>query len=429
MINKYKFSIVVSLLSFLGFSQSYLDGIFVLNEGNMGSNAASVSFISANNQVTNNIYGISNNNNPLGDVGQSIGFYGDIAMVVLNFSNSVKVVNRETFVSVTSIEAGLTNPRYVEFYQNKAYVTCWGDGTVTTDDYLAVINLTTYQVESTIPMPEGVEKIEEVNGKLYVAHQGGYGYGTTISVVNPVTSSIEATINVGDVPNAMVVKGNYLYVLSGGMPSWSSNGETAGKLHKIDLGTNAVVSEFTFSGVQHPLHLSSDANYLYYTIDANVYRMAFTDLTLPTSAYITTPVTDFLGIYGLDVIDGKIYIADANGYAAQGFAHLYNADGTFLTTHALGNIPNHFYKSNTSNLGGNDLTEVVFKVYPNPAVTTVFIATDKDVNVVIYDLSGKKVKEELYTLSGIDVSGLQAGIYMMEIRNENQKQTVKLAIK
>ncbi|ESU22878.1 hypothetical protein FEDK69T_17810 [Flavobacterium enshiense DK69] len=429
MMNKYLFFLALFIFSLKGLSQSYLDGIFVLNEGNMGSNAASVSFISQNNQVVDNIYGLRNNNSPLGDVGQSIGFHGNIAMIVLNFSNAIKVVDRETFVLEATINTGLTNPRYVEFFGNKAYVTCWGDGNVTTDDYLAVIDLGTYQVESTIPMPEGVERIEEVNGKLYVAHLGGYGYGSTVTVVNPQTSAIETTIAVGDLPNSMIVKGNYLYVLSGGMPFWSPNAETTGKLSKVDLGTNTVVSEFVFSGIQHPLHLSADADYLYYTIDSNVYRVSFSDTGLPSTVFINTPVTDQLGIYGMDVIDNKIYIADANGYAANGFAHVYNNSGTLLATHTLGNIPNHFYKTNQSNLSNEEYKAVKFTVYPNPTAETVFIQTDKNVNVAIYDLTGKKIKSEPYTFAGINVSGLPKGVYLMEIVDKKQKQVVKLVVK
>lgn len=427
--NKYFFSSAFLLISFLGFSQSYFDGIFVLNEGNMGSNSASVSFIDNNNQLANNIYALKNNNAPLGDVGQSIGFHGDIALIVLNYSNSIKVVKSETLVLEATISTGLINPRYVEFYQNKAYVTCWGDGNSTTDDYLAVISLDTYQIVSTIPMAEGVEEIKEINGKLYVIQQGGYGYGTTVSVVNPLISAIETTINVGDVPNSMIVKDGFLYVLSGGMPFWSSNGETAGKLHKIDLATNTVVSELTFPGILHPSHLNADANNLYYTIDSAVYKMPFSASALPAAAYINTPVTDFLGIYGMDVIDDRIYVADANGYAANGYAYVYSATGNLLYTHTLGNIPNHFYKSKESNLGNNDPLSLQFTVYPNPAVSTVFVATDKNVTVRIYDLSGKVVKNESYVVTGIDVSDLQKGIYIMEITHENKKQVVKLAVK
>jgi uncharacterized protein DUF5074/type IX secretion system substrate protein len=423
----YSLSVALFLISFACFSQSYLDGIFVLNEGNMGSNSASVSFITQDNQVVNNVFGTANNNAVLGDVGQSMNSYGENTFIVLNFSNAIKVVSKETFTSVAAIETGLINPRYMAFYQNKGYVTCWGDGTIATDDYIAVINLTTYQVESTIAMPEGVEHIEEVNGKLYVAHQGGYGYGTTLSIVDIATLNV-STIPVGDIPNSMVVKDNYLYVLCGGMPSWSPS-ETSGKLVKINLADNTIATELPFTNNQHPMHLNLEGNNLYYALGSDIYKMPVTDAVLPITALTTTPIQDFLGIYGLDVINNKIYVADANGFAGSGFAHIYNTDGTFVSTHAVGDIPNHFYESKHSNLNVNDAEVLTAtSLYPNPATTTFYIKSNKNVTVTIYDFTGKVVKSEVYSPSGVDVSSLSKGIYIVEMSFENQKQISKLAI-
>lgn len=428
---KYTLSIALLLISFVGFSQSYLDGIIVLNEGNMGSNSASVSFINENNEVVNNIFGSANANAPLGDVGQSISFHNDKAFIILNYSNAIKVVDSETFVVSSTIQTGLVNPRYMTFYQNKGYVTCWGDGTVTTDDYLAVINLTTYQVESTIAMPEGVEQIKEINGKLYVTQIGGYGYGTTLSIVDVDTQNL-TTIPVGDLPSSMIVKDNFLYVLCLGLPSWSGQSETPGKLVKIDLNDNTIVANLSFNGITHPRNLTADTANLYYTIGGDIYKMPFTNTALPTTSFITTPVyaDEYSGIYGLDVIDSKIYVADSNGYAASGFAHIYNTSGSFVTTKTLGNIPNRFYKSKESALGINDNVQIVaISLYPNPATTTFYIKSEKKVAVKMYDFTGEMVKNEDYSPSGIDVSALAKGIYIVEINAGNQKQISKLVVR
>jgi len=66
------------------------------------------------------------------------------------------------------------------------------------DDFVAVIDLATNTVESTIPVSEGPEHIESIDGKLYVSHKGGYGYGTTISVIDA-ANTVASTITVGDV--------------------------------------------------------------------------------------------------------------------------------------------------------------------------------------------------------------------------------------
>jgi hypothetical protein len=74
----------------------------------------------------------------LGDTGQDIGLYNDLAFVVLNYSNKIEVINRYTMVHVATIDSGLSNPRFIAFW--KGYVTNWGNGGSATDDYVAVVN-------------------------------------------------------------------------------------------------------------------------------------------------------------------------------------------------------------------------------------------------------------------------------------------------
>jgi hypothetical protein len=46
----------------------------------------------------------------LGDTGQDVGLYNDLAFVVLNYSNKIKVINRYTMAHVATIDSGLSNP-------------------------------------------------------------------------------------------------------------------------------------------------------------------------------------------------------------------------------------------------------------------------------------------------------------------------------
>lgn len=180
-----------------------------------------------------------------------MGFNDDLAYVVLNYSNKIEVVNRYTFESVATINAGLDNPRYIAFENGKGYVTNWADPIDTTDDYVAVVDLSTNTVISTIAVAEGPENIIEENDMIYVAHEGGYGYGNTITVINPNTDAVSTTITVGDVPNAMDEENGKLYVICGGVPSWGGT-ETSGELNIINLADNTVETTYTFSGMVHP---------------------------------------------------------------------------------------------------------------------------------------------------------------------------------
>lgn len=122
--------LAASLLSFTAlpvFGQSFNDGVFILNEGGAGSNNASVSFLSNTGNLQNNIYATVNPTvGALGDTAQNMAIHGDYAYIVLNISNTIKIVNSQTFQHVATINTGLNNPRYMTFSNGKAYVTNWG---------------------------------------------------------------------------------------------------------------------------------------------------------------------------------------------------------------------------------------------------------------------------------------------------------------
>jgi hypothetical protein len=158
----------------------YDKGALILNQGGFFKGNASVSYLS-DDFVTqqNNIFSLVNPTITLGDTAQDIGFNGDLAFIVLNVSNKIEVVNRYTMKHVATIKTGLNNPRYIAFSNGKGFVTNWGDGGNTADDYVAVVNLSNYSTTK-IPVAEGPERIIADNNKLYVAHAGGFGYGNTI---------------------------------------------------------------------------------------------------------------------------------------------------------------------------------------------------------------------------------------------------------
>ena len=321
---------------------AYDNGVLILNEGNFGVPNASISFLSYD--MTNfqaNAFAAVNPNITLGDVAQDIGFYDDYAFVVVNNSQKVEVLNRYTLEHVTSITEGFSNPRYIAFANGNAYVTNWGDGSNTEDDYVAVIDVNSLAVTATIPVAEGPEHILAENGNLYIAHEGGYGYGNSISVINASTNTVTTTIAVSDVPNSIVEEDNKLFVLCGGMPSWSGS-ETAGALVTIDLATNTVESTLEFS-TEHPSNLVEENDVLYYTVDAGIYKTPISSGALATEEFFSITDQGVYGIYSFAVEDNKIFIGDAADYSANGTVYVYDINGVVLADYSVGVIPTGFY--------------------------------------------------------------------------------------
>lgn len=319
---------------------TYDNGALILNQGGFGKGNASVSYLS-DDFVTqqNNIFSLVNPTITLGDTGQDIGLNGDLAFIVLNVSNKIEVVNRYTMAHVATIATGLDNPRYIAFSNGKAFVTNWGDGGSISDDYVAVLNLSTYAVITNIPVAEGPERIIENNNKLYVAHLGGWGSGKTISVINATDNTLSTTINVGDRPNSLEINNSSLYVICGGNPSYTGT-ETAGSLVKINLANNTVSSTINFPAATHPSNLDIVDSAVYYTLDSAIYKSTVAATTLPTTPLFTATGE---GIYSFAVNNNKIYVGDAGDNNSNGKVYIYSTTGTLEHNYTVGIIPAGFY--------------------------------------------------------------------------------------
>jgi YVTN family beta-propeller protein len=321
---------------------NYDNGVLILNQGGFGVGNASVSYLSNDMMLENNIFSGVNGGAVLGDVGQDIGLIGDLAYIVLNNSAKIEIVNRYTFQRVGTISTGLNNPRYIAFSDGKAFVTNWGNGGSTTEDYVAVIDLQTNLVTANIPVAEGPERIVANNGKLYVAHAGGYGFGHSVTVINAANNTVVTSIPVGDVPNSLDIEDNKLYVLSGGQPSWAEP-DTTGKLQVIDMANNTVTSTMTFGNITHPANLIVDGNTIYYTVDSGVYKMDRNASTLPATPLFTTTAQGAYGIYSLALNGDRIYLGDAGDYNSNGKVYVYSLAGQLQNTSTVGVIPAGFY--------------------------------------------------------------------------------------
>lgn len=220
-------------------------------------------------------------------------------------------------------------------YNGKGYVSNWGDPLNTTDDFIAVVSLSTNTVLKTIPVGEGPEKMIINGDKLYVCLQGGFGTNDQVVVIGTSDDTVQANLTVGDVPNSIVTdsKGD-LWVLCGGNPSWTGN-ETPGFLYKIVSGNNAL-SSFEFGLSEHPSLLNEDMGKLYYSLNGEVFQMNDSDENLPADAL--AGLSGFY--YSMRVHNAELYATDAGDYASEGSLKVFTiSSGSLLETITTGIIP------------------------------------------------------------------------------------------
>jgi hypothetical protein len=195
--------------------------IYVLNNGNMGSNDASLSMYNIeNNTVTKDAFE-ARNGRRLGDTGQDIIVYGSKMYITVSGESTIEVTDLEA-KTIKQIKTD-DQPRYLAIHEGKVYVTYY-------TGYVARIDTASLNVEAKVQVGRNPEQLTVANGKLYVANSGGADYGTevgydkTVSVVDIASftelKKIEVVLNPTDIEsddagNIFVIsKGNYFDILN-----------------------------------------------------------------------------------------------------------------------------------------------------------------------------------------------------------------------
>lgn len=327
-------------------SGAFTDGIFILNEGNFGQGNSTVSFLDQQaGNITHDIFNAVNEE-ALGDTATDIGFYEDLAFIVLNASNIIQIVDRHTFEAVATIDTDLNNPRKIAFLDGMVYVTNWGEGANPDDDFVAVFNAENYELLTTIAVEEGPEDILEQGNRIFVAHQGGWSFNNIVSVIS--NYEVVKIIEVGEGPNSMAAGNEYLWVSSSGLPSYL--GETAGSISKISLSTLDIVQDYAFERVEeHPNHLDLENGRVYFTLDREVYSFMTSENSLPA---IPDFILDEVGyLYGFTIYEGKAYATSADpAFTGNGKLYIYEAEtGSLSASYDTGINPNGVFFNREQN--------------------------------------------------------------------------------
>lgn len=332
-------------------------GLYMLNEGNMGSNKCTLDYLDlATGVYTRNIYPSRNPNQvmELGDVGNDIKIYGNSLWMVINMSNKVEVANAMTAVSRGHVD--IPNCRYVTFDGGYAYVSSYvGEiGAESVVGGVYKVDTTSLQVVSKVNVGYQPDELVVNDGKLYVANSGGYealqgrGYDRRVSVIDLATFRHEYDIDVA--PNLSLIRADQygrLWVASrgnyGNYPPrlYLLEKNAAGKMVRSD-SIDTSVSGMCFEG---------DSIYYYGTTTGSNHKPVNTfgiiDIAkkeIVNTHLITEPEDNAIKTaYGILVhpITHDIYIADATNYVSSGKLYCFDREGNFKWFTWTGDIPGH----------------------------------------------------------------------------------------
>jgi hypothetical protein len=337
-------TVVFLLASFLSCSKEkshsidITKGALIANEGNFGHSDASVSYYNyEKDSVYEDIFSTVNGR-ALGDVLQSICINGDRTYLVVNSSNKIEVVSSKNFESAGVIK-GVSMPRYMTVFDNKGYVSCWGDSS------LKVIDLNSLNVTSSIHAGSGPEKMLIYQDKLFLANCGGYGTDSTLSVIDLNSGTLLHTLTVGYNPYDITIDKNHsLWVVCYGKAVYGQDykliDSSASELVKINPNNYTIDKRITISDTKHAMYVevSADSNDLYFGGGFAFGAIFKLSISNPEAEPVLF-CNDYAYGFNINPSNGEVYVTIAPSYIDAGILKRYNAEGNLLGTYSTGISP------------------------------------------------------------------------------------------
>jgi len=309
-------------------------GAYILNQGNYGSNDASLShFDMSNGKLIKNLFS-GTNNQALGDCAQDMIGVGQCIVISVYNSKVIYIVNSVGKLLYDPISFTNRSPRYLAYDNDYIYVSFY-------EGYLGRISRSTAKYVDEVQVGRNPEQIAVSDGKIYVANSGGLDYpdyDSTVSVVDAKTFKVTATIDVVTNPTDMTIDGDGdLYLISKG-----DYGAVPNTLQRINTRTDKVENTFDFvatamsigkDGIMYILSSQYDASWNAVT---KFYKFDTKTEKLIGEFVLQTPVENPYSIYCTKVND-YIFIGSSD-YVSEGSISIYNSEGKQLTSFKSGGI-------------------------------------------------------------------------------------------
>ena len=344
---------------------SKIAGMYLVNEGNMGSNKCTLDYL----DYTEGIYmrNIYPERNPtvvkeLGDVGNDVQIYGNKLYIIVNCSNKVEVLDARTGVRIKQIE--IPNCRYICFRREHAYVSSYVAGVLIDPNAplgaVFKIDTASLQVVDKVTVGYQPEEMVVLGDYLYVANSGGYRvpyYDNTVSVVGFEGFRQEQQIVVGlNLHRIKADKYGKLWVSSRGNYNdiYSPYGSVPSNLFVLDkrVGYNEMIVTDTINVPCSNMAIHGDSLYLYSHDYDNITQqstLTYGIINIKTKKVVSknfiTDGTekDIKMPYGISIHPetGDIYVTDAKNYVSTGTLSCYNKEGKRKWRVSTGDIPAH----------------------------------------------------------------------------------------
>ncbi len=334
-------------------------GMYVLNEGNMGSNKCTLDYLDLSDTIIHYQRNIYAERNPgevkeLGDVGNDIQIYGSRLWLVINCSNKVEVCRASDAVKIGKIN--IPNCRYVTFDGGYAYVSSYvgpvAVGSNAPRGMVYKVDTLTLQKVDSVVVGYQPEEMAVYRGKLYVANSGGYNvpdYDNTVSVVDLASMRVERQIEVAvNLHRLRLDRHGQLWVTSRG----DYNNQLSNLYCLAPDAQGQMVLNGRMDAQVSDLCIVGDSLYFYgvgYNEVTKENTRSYGIVDVRRHQLVSTSLSDSQELqkmrmpYGIIVhpANRDFYLMDAKNYVSSGELLHFHADGTFDYKVRTGDIPGH----------------------------------------------------------------------------------------
>lgn len=325
--------------------KSEVVGFYLLNEGTMGMNNASLDFVDLRSGEYVSDYFMQQNPEmslELGDVGNDLLIAGDYLVIALNGSGLVEIADASTARHIA--EVPVPECRYLMEADGYLYVTSYAGGGT-----LYKISMEDFSIAGRLGVGHDPEQLHFHDGLVYVLNSGGLQYdpatGTTayeqtVSVVDAASFEVVRTVDTGYRNLYKVIcAGNTEYMTSRG-----DYGADPGAVFSYDRATDQTVliasmpvsNWCSYDGTVYTQSTTYDENW-----NPQMSFGILKDGSYEESEFLDLSGTGISSCYGMDVnpSNGDFVLTDAGDYTTPGTVHYFNADGSLSWSHTAGVCP------------------------------------------------------------------------------------------
>ncbi len=312
-----------------------IEGALILNQGNYDKQIEG-SFTLIDYAATSSYQDLFQraNGRSLGASPQGGVVYGDKIYLGIYSSNTIEVIDRNTYKSVKQIS--LTNsegqsPRSLIAKDGKVYVSMF-------NGYVSRLDTLSLEIDKTVKVGPNPE-VMAIRGKyLYVPNSDGLnykvGYGTTASKINLDSFTVEKTFEVGLNPAQFASNGSDLFMLCKGnyndVPAVIYRLDNDDKYTEVAKATIMTVKGDNVYYINAPWGVE-EITYAVYDIASGSTKKMLGDSGVESPCGL-----------GVDPVNGNIVVTSYsmdNGkasYTTNGYAKVYDQNGTFMRRYEAG---------------------------------------------------------------------------------------------